>query len=62
VAKPEQAVVGEEPNGVDEGEVERLARSRRPESGAKRNEEVVAELGGIALLGDVSGKGVPAAT
>ena len=52
----EDAVVGEEADGVDEREVERLAGSGRPERGAERDEEVVPEPRRVALLGDVAGE------
>ena len=49
-------MVGEEADGVDEREVERLAGSGRPERGAQGDEEVVTEPRRVALLGDVAGE------
>ena len=49
-------MVCEEPDGVDEREVERLAGRSRPERGAERDEEVVTEPRRVALLGDVAGE------
>ena len=49
-------MIGEEADGVDEREVERLAGSSRPERSAERDEEVVTEPRRVALLGDVTGE------
>ena len=50
----EHPVIREEPDRIDEREVERPVGSRRPERRAQRNEEVVAEARRVALLGDVA--------